>query len=214
MLVFWAKAINLDKALDFNKKSPYICGIAMRHHRKREPLRFPLSGFTPATAKRKYIQSVEEKIVDLLEVKFKEPGFTDCFLIETKMGANKRLQVFIDSDEGINFATCRKISRYLEEHIDTQGWLGEKYVLEVSSPGVDRPLVMERQYPKNVGRKLEVKVKEEDKARKGILKVVEPDHIVLEEERTVKQGKKKKKEKVEVEIPFDQIEQAKVKISF
>lgn len=160
------------------------------------------------------MHTVEEKIVALLEAKFKEPGFTDCFLIETKMGANKRLQVFIDSDEGINFATCRKISRYLEEHIDAQGWLGEKYVLEVSSPGVDRPLIMERQYPKNVGRKLEVKVKEEDKAHKGILKMVEPDHIVLEEERTVKQGKKKKKEKVEVEIPFDQIEQAKVKISF
>lgn len=130
------------------------------------------------------------------------------------MGANKRLQVFIDSDEGITFDTCRRISRYLEEHIDAQGWLGEKYVLEVSSPGVDRPLIMQRQYPKNIGRKLEVKLQDEEKARKGILRLVDADKIVLEEEKTVKNGKKKKKEKVEVEIPFAQIEQAKVKISF
>ena len=157
---------------------------------------------------------MEEKIADLLEAKFLEPEFASCFLIETKMGANKRLQVFIDSDEGITFDTCRRISRYLEEHIDAQGWLGEKYVLEVSSPGVDRPLIMQRQYPKNIGRKLEVKLQDEEKARKGILRLVDADKIVLEEEKTVKNGKKKKKEKVEVEIPFAQIEQAKVKISF
>lgn len=157
---------------------------------------------------------VEEKIVDLLDVKFQEEEFADCFLIETKMGANNKLQVFIDSDEGINFTTCHKISRYLEEHIDAEGWLGEKYVLEVSSPGVDRPLQVMRQYPKNVGRKMEIKVRDEEKVRKGVLKQVDADKIILEEEHITQQGKKKVKEKLEVEIPFVEIEQAKVKISF
>jgi len=185
--------------------------VAGATSRKREPIRFPLSLFI---AYAKELFSVEDKIVDLLDAKFQEPEFADCFLIETKMGANKKLQVFIDSDTGISFDTCRKISRYLEDFIDSENWLGEKYILEVSSPGVDRPLLLQRQYPKNVGRKMEIKVQDEEKVRKGILKEVSEDKVVLEEEHTVKQGKKKKKEKVAVEIPFTAIEQAKVKISF
>ena len=100
---------------------------------------------------------VESKIESLLEVKFQEEEFTDCFLIEVKLHANKKLDVFIDSDAGVTFEKCQKISRYLEQYLDEEGWLGDSYVLEVSSPGISRPLKLLRQYPRNIGRKVEVR---------------------------------------------------------
>lgn len=155
---------------------------------------------------------IEHKIESLLQEKFQEEEFADCFLIEVKHHANK-LEVFIESDSGVTFDKCRQISRYLEGYLDTEGWLGEKYILEVSSPGVGRPLKLLRQYPLNIGRKVEVSLKE-GKPKTGLLKAVNDGSIVLEEKVRVKEGKKKKTKVVETVIPFDQITKTVVKISF
>ena len=155
---------------------------------------------------------VEAKITDLLEQKFKEEEFNDCFLVDLKLN-NTKLEVYIDSDTGISFDTCRRISRYLEAYLDEEGWLGEKYTLEVSSPGATRPLTMKRQYPKHVGRKLEVSTLDDNK-KEGTLIKVDEDSITLSAKVRIKEGKRKKTEVVESEIPFDQIVKAKIKISF
>ena len=136
---------------------------------------------------------IEEKITKLLEDKFKEAEFSDCFLIEINLLPSNKLEIFIDSDTGITFEKCRRISRYLEQFIDAEGWLGEKYILEVSSPGIKRPLKLKRQYPKNVGRKVEVHLKA-GPLEKGKLIKVEENNITLEESIRVKVGKKKKTE--------------------
>lgn len=158
---------------------------------------------------------IEEKTRDLLEKKYEEADYQDCFTVEVKYNtANKKLQVFVDSDSGMTFRKCQRISRYLESFIDEENWLGEKYTLEVSSPGVDRPLLLPRQYRKNLGRRLEVDIKEEKKTQKGELIKADDEKIILAFQKTRKQGKKKIKEDVELEIPYDQIEKAIVKISF
>jgi ribosome maturation factor RimP len=156
---------------------------------------------------------VEDKIAALLEEKFREDAFADCFLVDLKLHAHNKLDVFLDSDFGITFEKCQQISRYLEQYLDEEQWLGEKYVLEVSSPGISRPLMMQRQYPRNIGRKVEVKLNDGDK-RTGLLKEVEEDHIVLEEKVRVQEGKRKRTEVVETEISFSSIEHTKVKITF
>lgn len=156
---------------------------------------------------------VEDKIAALLEEKFREDAFADCFLVDLKLHAHNKLDVFLDSDFGITFEKCQQISRYLEQYLDEEQWLGEKYVLEVSSPGISRPLMMQRQYPRNIGRKVEVKLNDGDK-RTGMLKEVEEDHIVLEEKVRVQEGKRKRTEVVETEISFSSIEHTKVKITF
>lgn len=156
---------------------------------------------------------VEDKITALLEEKFREDAFADCFLVDLKLHAHNKLDVFLDSDFGITFEKCHQISRYLEQYLDEEQWLGEKYVLEVSSPGISRPLMMQRQYPRNIGRKVEVKLNDGDK-RTGTLKEVEEDHIILEEKVRVKEGKRKKTEVVETEISFSSIEYTKVKVTF
>ncbi|MEM9885253.1 MAG: ribosome assembly cofactor RimP [Bacteroidota bacterium] len=156
---------------------------------------------------------IEEKIANLVEEKFAEEGWEDCFLVEVKLHGSHKLDVFIDSDKGITFKICQQVSRHLEAVLDEELWLGEKYTLEVSSPGTSRPLKLKRQYPKNIGRKLEVKQKEGGK-EEGKLVAVSEAAIVLEKKVKVKEGKKKRNELVKIEIPFAQIEQAKVKISF
>jgi ribosome maturation factor RimP len=156
---------------------------------------------------------IEQKIVSLLEEKFQEEEYADCFIIEVKHHANNKLEVFIESDSGITFDKCRRISRYLEGYLDTEGWLGEKYVLEVSSPGVGRPLKLHRQYLLNIGRKVEVSLLE-GKPKMGKLLAVDDGSITLEEKVRIKEGKKKKTEILQTVIPFDQIKKTVVKISF
>lgn len=156
---------------------------------------------------------MEAKIHDLLEEKFAEEEFADCFLIELKLYPNNKLDVFLDSDTGITLERCRKISRYLEAYLDESGQLGEKYTLEVSSPGVSRPLQLTRQYPKHVGRKLKVKLKDGSELE-GVLQTVDEEAITIERKIVEKDGKKKKRLKVSTEIPFADIKETIVQVSF
>ena len=156
---------------------------------------------------------IEQKIESLILEKLKEDEFADCFLIESKLHANNKLEVFLDSDTNMTFEKCRKISRYLESHIEENNWLGVKYTLEVSSPGVGRPLKFLRQYHKNVGRKVEVSLKEGD-SKTGTLLKVDKDNLYIEEKIRVKEGKKKKTQIVETEIPFEEVDKTIVKIAF
>ena len=156
---------------------------------------------------------IEQKITALLNQKFQEEGFEDCFLVELKYHPNNKLDVFIDSDGPLTFERCQRISRYLESFIDEEGWLGEKYVLEVSSPGITRPLKLKRQYVKNIGRSVKVSFLTHG-SKTGVLKAVEDDKIIIEEEVIIKDKKKKRKGVVDVEIPFDNISKAIVQITF
>lgn len=156
---------------------------------------------------------MEEKISGLLAKRFEEEDLKDCFLVDLKMGLNKKIEVFVDSDEGIGFEKCRVISRYLESHFDNEQWFGENYILEVSSPGTSRPLSLKRQYPKHIGRKLEVKLKSDGK-EEGTLVSVSEKGIELERKERIKEGKRKKTVVKHIEIGFDDIDQSIVKISF
>ncbi len=156
---------------------------------------------------------MEERIANLLEEKFQEEEFKDCFLVEIVQAGNK-LDVFIDSDSGITFQKCQQVSRYLEnEYLDVDKPLGEEYTLNVGSPGVGRPLQSWRQYPRNVGRKLEIKM-QDGSDHEGTLVAVEPNQITLEEKVRFKEGKRTKTEVRQTVLNFDDIKKTTVKISF
>ncbi len=156
---------------------------------------------------------VEAKIEALLEARFLEPDLADCFTVEVVLRPGNRLEVAFDSDSGVTFEKCRLVSRYLEAHLDAEGWLGERYVLDVSSPGVGRPLAFKRQYPRNVGRTVEVTLNDDAK-HKGILKAADADAITLEETKKVETNGKKKKTTVQTVIPFHNIKETIVKVTF
>jgi len=158
-------------------------------------------------------EMLEKKIEKLLLEKFKEEEFADCFIVEIILHEHNKLDVFVDCDSALDFRKCQRLSRYLEGFIDEEGWLGEKYTLEVSSPGLTRPLKFPRQYTKNIGRDFKVK-QIEGKEEEGTLIAVSDEGIVLEKKVRIKEGKKKRTEIVQTPIAFDNIKKAKVKISF
>lgn len=156
---------------------------------------------------------IEQKIEALLQEKFQEEDFQDCFLIEVNLHNNSKLEVFVDADSGITFEKCQRLSRYLEGFIDEAQWLGPKYVLEVSSPGLSRPLKLKRQYAKNQGRKVEVTTIGGEK-QVGILKEMKEDEIVIEQVVKEKEGKKNVRKIVLTSIAFTDIQKTIVKIQF
>lgn len=155
---------------------------------------------------------MESKIQKLVEKALADLQFEDCFLIELKVN-NTKVEVFIDSDESVSFEKCRKISRFMEEVLDEEQWLGEKYTLDVSSAGIGRPLMYSRQYKKNVGRNLEVSLLEGGK-EKGKILGADDEKVTIEVDRKEKVGKKNIKKKEAIDIAYDAIKQAKIKVSF
>ena len=159
--------------------------------------------------------SLIERIKELVEEKFQLDSeiFADCFLVEIKQKGSNKVEVFIDSDSGISFFQCQKMSRHIEASLDENKWLGEKYTLDVSSPGVGKPLKLVRQFKKNVGRDLEVRRKDE-KPITGELISAGDESFVIQREEIEKEGKKKIKKMVEYSFEYEAIDSALVKIRF
>ena len=155
-----------------------------------------------------------ERITHLLEEKYTtDEAFADCFTVDVELKPGQKLYVFADSDSGMSFEKCQKLSRYLESHLDTNGWLGEKYLLEVSSPGIGRPFKFLRQYRSNLGRNVEVTLL--DKTRQvGMLKDADENRVVITQKGVEKEGNKKKEVEKELEFPLAQIEKTVVKLAF
>lgn len=156
-----------------------------------------------------------DNITKLLEAKFEEEGFKDCFLVEIiHQPKQNKLEVFIDADNGMSFERCQKISRFLEGPLDEHKWIGDKYILEVSSPGIDRPLKFLRQYQKNKGRKVEVNLLDGTKVEGVMNEVNEDETIDVSFETKRKEGKKNIKEMVTKKIDLKDIKTTIVKITF
>jgi ribosome maturation factor RimP len=115
--------------------------------------------------------------------------------------------VILDGDSGITIDDCANVSRAVNESLE--GLVEDQYFLEVSTPGLDHPLKMKRQFEKNKGRKLKVHLTNKSIVL-GALQQVEEEKIQIEAE--VKEGKKI--ETKAMEIPFADIEKAFVTVSF
>lgn len=154
--------------------------------------------------------NIEKRVTELVEEKITAEERPDLFLVDVKMQPDGKLVILIDGDKGVGIQDCAQISRYVGFHLEEENVLEDAYNLEVSSPGVDAPLILGRQYIKNIGRQLAVKMAGGSK-REGKLTGMAEDAIIIEE--TIKQ-KGKKAEVMEAVIPLNQITETKVLISF
>lgn len=68
------------------------------------------------------------------------------------------VRAYVDTVEGITLDECARLSRLLESELERSGVVPERYVLEVSSPGIDRPLTRRAHYERFVGRKIDVRL--------------------------------------------------------
>ena len=137
------------------------------------------------------------------------------FLVDTEVkgqGGNATVIVLLDGDNGIDIDQCAEVSRYLGNYIEENEMMENKYRLEVSSPGIDQPLKLHRQFVKNIGRDLNVSTYEGDSIKGKLIEATE-EGVVLNE--LIEQPKKANKYKEDrIELSFDTIEKAKVLISF
>ena len=139
---------------------------------------------------------------------FEEGRCGEYYMVDIEISPSNKIVVYIDGDEGVSLDACTQISRVLESVLDEEPSLGGVYELEVSSPGVSRPLKFPRQYLKHLGRILRLEMLD-GKHIEGKLMNTGHDSISME----IKPADKKMKPEIH-EITFDQIKEAYVTIQF
>ncbi|TDQ09369.1 ribosome assembly cofactor RimP [Pedobacter metabolipauper] len=151
---------------------------------------------------------VEKRVIALIEEKIADRP--ELFLVEVKMLPNHKLIIHVDGDEGITIQDCAAISRHVGFHLEEENTIDKAYNLEVSSPGVGEPLKLKRQYDKNVGREVGLKLTDGTQKEGKLLSV--NDHGIVIEAKVKEKGKKA--QLVETAVDFNNITETKVLISF
>ena len=98
-------------------------------------------------------------------------------------GRRALLRVYIDKAEGIGVEDCERVSRQVSSVLDVEDPIHVEYTLEVSSPGMDRPLFKLSQFVASVGEHVAVRLRQPFEGRRrfsGLLKGIENEEIVLE----------------------------------
>jgi ribosome maturation factor RimP len=132
------------------------------------------------------------------------------FLVEVRIKPTNNVKVFIDADEGMILSELIGYNRKLCKQLEESGLYPDgDFSLEVSSPGLDEPLKLFRQYKKNVGRFVDITLVDANKMEGKLVEATE-DGIVVETET----GKGKKKEIKQESILFDQIKNTKIQVKF
>jgi ribosome maturation factor RimP len=154
---------------------------------------------------------LKEKIIELVNKYLPDQDF---FVVDIEVGGNagmRKISILVDSDKGITIEECSKISRSVGHEIEEKNIIDSAYLLEVSSPGVDRPLKSKREYLKNKGRKLAVTLND-SKIIEGTLEEVKDDALIIAA--GIKKPGTKKVEIKPLEIPFKEIKKSNVIVSF
>jgi len=134
----------------------------------------------------------------------------DIFLVEIKIKPINNIKIFLDADTGLGIEKCIKINRALYKIMEEMAIYPEgDFSLEVSSPGIEEPLKMHRQYVKNTGREVEV-ILNDATVRTGKMIAVDENEITIE----FTEGKNKKAVVKQLNIPFADIKQTTVQIKF
>ncbi|NLR59743.1 ribosome maturation factor [Chitinophaga polysaccharea] len=132
----------------------------------------------------------------------------DNFLVDIRIKPTNNIKLFLDGDKGVPVATLVSFNRQLYPLLEAaELFPNNDFSLEVSSPGLDEPLKLHRQYLKNIGRKVEVTLLD-GSVKEGTLLAVTEDAINIEE------LVGKKKEKKSTDLKLNEIKHTKVCIVF
>lgn len=127
--------------------------------------------------------------------------------VEFKMSKNPSLTVYIDTEDGVDLNTCEKYHRAIDAPLDEFDFtLGAAYTLNVSSPGLDRPLRTQRDFDRALGQMVEVKLYAPDKGKKffeGLLTSYDGNNITIEINGEEKKFALSTVAKVNIAIIFD-----------
>ncbi|MBD0710732.1 MULTISPECIES: ribosome maturation factor RimP [unclassified Streptomyces] len=129
----------------------------------------------------------------------------------SRAGRRGLLRIVVDSDEGVELDACAELSRAISEKLDETDAMGEgEYVLEVSSPGADRPLTQHRHYVRATGRLAKLQLSVDGAAEELVARILEVDDEGLDLEVPGVKGRKPTARRV----AFAEIVKARVEIEF
>jgi ribosome maturation factor RimP len=150
----------------------------------------------------RYMESASDSLNSLIGATVESMGFEFVGLeYGGQAGSGGLLRVYIDHADGIDVDDCADVSHQISGVLDVEDPIQGNYTLEVSSPGLDRPLFSKRDFERFAGRRVSIKlrVKLQDRRRfEGLLQGMREGHVVLVEEG------------VEISLPLDQIEKARL----
>ncbi|MFN5984003.1 MAG: ribosome assembly cofactor RimP [Fluviicola sp.] len=136
------------------------------------------------------------------------------FIVDLSISTSNIIRLEIDKTEGnVTIEDCVSVSRNIEHNLDREE---VDFELHVSSAGLDKPLRVFQQYVKNVGRGLDIKLKSKEKITGTLVEVSEKGVVLEHEEKQQLDPNKKKKTLVTLrnEVPFSDINEAKIVITF
>jgi ribosome maturation factor RimP len=148
---------------------------------------------------------IYQSVTDLIKPTLKGSDIELVDVEYKKIGKTWVLRVFIDKDQGVTVYDCQKLSREIEDLIEIHELVDKHYVLEVSSPGLDRPLKKKSDFLRNKGKRIQVKSYSPIKNNKiniGTVRDFANDTLFLENKKDI------------LEIPLMNIAQAKIIIEF
>jgi ribosome maturation factor RimP len=147
---------------------------------------------------------LKENIQDIVQGIVEKNGYFLIDLIVRGSESNRVLEIFIDGENNVTAEDCAKISKEINSILSVSEMIDFSYRLDVSSPGVDRPLKFLKQFPKHLNRKFEVSYKQNDETKSltGKLLKVDGEYLLF----LTKNG--------EEMLNFNNILNAKVLISF
>ena len=134
-------------------------------------------------------KEIEARTEELL-LPIAEENDVEIYDVEyVKEGGEWYLRAYIDKADGVNIQDCENVSRKLSDRLDEEDFIEEAYILEVSSPGLGRPLKKDRHLEKSLGKEVELRLyrpQEKQKEFEGILKAYDKDSVTLEIQEEVK----------------------------
>jgi len=149
--------------------------------------------------------SIIERIKEMTAHYLRERGIELVEVTYKRESLGMTLRLLVDTPEGIRIDECESVNNALSELLDKEDFIGEHYVIEVSSPGIDRPIKTDRDFERSMGRELEVTTFAPVDGRRthsGSLIGMDKEKIVLEADG------------VSVLIPRDKVAMARLKIEF
>lgn len=141
----------------------------------------------------------EQKTEEILQPIMEKNGFELWDVEYVKEGSNWYLRAYIDKPGGINVEDCEKVSRELSDILDEKDFIPDSYILEVSSPGLGRPLKKEKDFKRSIGEEVEIRTYrmiDRQKEFTGILTKYDENTVTIE----IEEGQEKVFEKSEIAL--------------
>ena len=125
-----------------------------------------------------YEQKTEELLLPIVE----SNGFELVDVEYVKEGGNWYLRAYIDKPGGISVDDCEVVSRAFSDKLDEKDFIAESYILEVSSPGLGRPFRKDKDFERNIGEEVELKLYKPVEHKKdyvGLLNAYDKDTVTI-----------------------------------